>query len=149
MMFPPVFSCQIFIYLTKNFNNPISSYYRLTAIFCQSNCPSLAIFTVFHTNLLYFYVFMHKIRQKRPFPNHYDFNRNGLFFCSGASPSDLYTITAYSYSTTSSHFSSSSFSSGIAFPSLEAAVIGIHLCTYCFAVSLISQNVSIYRSASF
>ena len=57
--------------------------------------------------------------------------------------------SVYSYSTTSSHFSRRSFYSGIALVRREAATMGSPLCTYCFAVSLMSQNRFMYISASF
>ena len=55
---------------------------------------------------------------------------------------------AYSYSTTSAHFSSSSRSSGLPLRDWLAATMGIHFCTYCLAVSLFLQKRLRYFSAS-
>ena len=58
------------------------------------------------------------------------------------------TRAAYSYSTTSAHFSSSSRSSGLPLRDWLAATMGIHFCTYCLAVSLFLQKRVRYFSAS-
>ena len=58
------------------------------------------------------------------------------------------TRAAYSYSTTSAHFSSSSRSSGLPLRDWLAATMGIHFCTYCLAVSLFLQKRFRYFSAS-
>ena len=58
------------------------------------------------------------------------------------------TRAAYSYSTTSAHFSSSSRSSGLPLRDWLAATMGIHFCTYCLAVSLFLQKRFRYFYAS-
>ena len=53
----------------------------------------------------------------------------------------------YSYSTTSIHFARNSCSSFFSFTDCEAATMGSHFVTYCFAVSLFAQNIERYLSA--
>lgn len=55
--------------------------------------------------------------------------------------------SSYSYCTTSSHFISSSVSSGRCSVSRAAATMGSHSCTYRLEVWVFSQNRSIYFSA--